>query len=146
MKGLIFDVQRFSIHDGPGIRTTVFLKGCPLSCLWCQNPESIKRGRVARGALTQFRMPLVPGFNDEDQDVEKMAHFIKDTTLNSPRSSERQPEPTIHILPYHRLGVTKYEQLGRDYPLMDVPTPSADQMDRIRGKYEELGILVKIGE
>ncbi len=39
-KGLIFNIQRFSVHDGPGIRTTVFLKGCPLSCLWCANPES----------------------------------------------------------------------------------------------------------
>lgn len=38
--GLIFDVQRFCIHDGPGIRTTVFFKGCPLRCKWCSNPES----------------------------------------------------------------------------------------------------------
>jgi pyruvate formate lyase activating enzyme len=38
--GFIFDIQHFSIHDGPGIRTTVFLSGCPLKCLWCQNPES----------------------------------------------------------------------------------------------------------
>jgi pyruvate formate lyase activating enzyme len=36
----VFNIQPFSIHDGPGIRTTVFLKGCPLQCLWCQNPES----------------------------------------------------------------------------------------------------------
>ena len=40
MEGLVFDIQRFSIHDGPGIRTIVFLKGCPLSCRWCSNPES----------------------------------------------------------------------------------------------------------
>ncbi len=40
-KGLIYDIKKFSIHDGPGIRTTVFLKGCPLNCLWCHNPESI---------------------------------------------------------------------------------------------------------
>ncbi len=40
MTGTIFDVRRFSLHDGPGIRTTVFLKGCPLVCVWCHNPES----------------------------------------------------------------------------------------------------------
>lgn len=40
IKGVIFNIQPYSIHDGPGIRTTVFLKGCPLRCLWCQNPES----------------------------------------------------------------------------------------------------------
>jgi len=39
-KGMIFNVQRFCVHDGPGIRTTVFMKGCPLRCLWCSNPES----------------------------------------------------------------------------------------------------------
>lgn len=40
IKGLVFDIRRFTIHDGPGIRTTVFFKGCPLSCWWCHNPES----------------------------------------------------------------------------------------------------------
>ena len=41
-RGVVFNIQRFSIHDGPGIRTTVFLKGCPLHCGWCSNPESIR--------------------------------------------------------------------------------------------------------
>ncbi|HCP14964.1 MAG TPA: glycyl-radical enzyme activating protein [Peptococcaceae bacterium] len=41
--GQVFNIQRFSTHDGPGIRTTVFLKGCPLTCFWCQNPESQSR-------------------------------------------------------------------------------------------------------
>ena len=41
MNGIIFDIKEFSIHDGPGARVTVFLKGCPLKCLWCHNPEGL---------------------------------------------------------------------------------------------------------
>ena len=41
IEGRLFNIQPYSIHDGPGIRTTVFLNGCPLHCRWCQNPESL---------------------------------------------------------------------------------------------------------
>lgn len=40
VRGMVFDIQRYSLHDGPGLRTNVFLKGCPLRCPWCANPES----------------------------------------------------------------------------------------------------------
>ncbi|MFC1734834.1 glycyl-radical enzyme activating protein [Candidatus Hydrogenedentota bacterium] len=45
VNGTIYDIQRCCIHDGPGIRTTVFLKGCPLNCKWCHNPESKSKGK-----------------------------------------------------------------------------------------------------
>lgn len=41
--GVVFDIKKFAVHDGPGIRTTVFFKGCPLQCTWCHNPESKKK-------------------------------------------------------------------------------------------------------
>lgn len=41
--GIVFDIREFTVHDGPGIRTTVFLKGCPLACTWCHNPEGMRR-------------------------------------------------------------------------------------------------------
>jgi len=44
MQGLLFSIKRYSIHDGPGIRVTFFMKGCPLSCWWCHNPEGISPG------------------------------------------------------------------------------------------------------
>ena len=56
--GRIFNIQKFSINDGPGIRTTVFFKGCPLSCRWCSNPESQNRNLKVTDAMTD---PLYRG-------------------------------------------------------------------------------------
>ena len=50
MTGVIFDCKRFAVHDGEGLRTTLFLKGCPLRCPWCQNPEGLRR-EVLRAGL-----------------------------------------------------------------------------------------------
>lgn len=68
--GIVFDIQRFSVHDGPGIRTIVFLKGCPLSCLWCSNPESQKLA------------PIVMFQRDKCIGCEKCLHACKFGAIN----------------------------------------------------------------
>lgn len=62
---MIFDIKKFAIHDGPGIRTTVFFKGCPLDCQWCHNPE-----------CKSDKADLFPGLN-QDQLFEKVLKEIK---------------------------------------------------------------------
>ena len=63
MTGRVFDIQRFCTHDGPGVRTTVFLKGCPLRCAWCHNPES---QRAADELLFYRTRCIGGGVCDED--------------------------------------------------------------------------------
>ena len=41
LQGTVFDIKEFAVHDGPGMRVTVFMKGCPLRCIWCHNPEGL---------------------------------------------------------------------------------------------------------
>ncbi|MDH3889692.1 MAG: glycyl-radical enzyme activating protein [candidate division Zixibacteria bacterium] len=65
VEGALFDLKRYAIHDGPGIRTSVFLRGCPLNCWWCHNPESRcpsaapddQRGNGSRASLTKGSVP-----------------------------------------------------------------------------------------
>lgn len=64
MKGIIFDIKRFAVHDGPGIRTTIFLKGCPLRCQWCHNPESIDPG-----IKTIYKQTLIGNKKISDQEI-----------------------------------------------------------------------------
>jgi pyruvate formate lyase activating enzyme len=64
MQGLIFSVKRYSIHDGPGIRVTFFMKGCPLSCWWCHNPEGISPDREA---AVQTRRVGEKEFSDNEE-------------------------------------------------------------------------------
>ena len=71
-KGLIFNIQRFSIHDGPGIRTTVFLKGCSMKCFWCHNPE----GRQQRAEIQYFPEKCI-SCGECVQACPNQAHIIK---------------------------------------------------------------------
>lgn len=81
MQGLVFDIRRYSVHDGPGIRTTVFLKGCPLRCRWCHNPEGLlatpeEVDRIYRLEEKEIRVKEVLGRFMSPADV--VAEVMKD--------------------------------------------------------------------
>ncbi len=255
VSGRIFDIQKFSVHDGPGIRTIVFLKGCFLRCKWCCNPESQKYeiqtmlqngkekviGRdvtvaevldivkqdipyyrrsgggmtlsggemlcqsdfayaLLRGAkefaintavettgfapyekiekllpyidtvlmdikhmdsakhkefTTQpnerilenavkiaenakkliIRVPVIPTFNDKETDIARIAKF----------ASTLKGVDEINLLPYHNYGKDKYEGLGREYPMGDVPMHTDEYMQKLKAVAESFGLKCKIG-
>ncbi|MBN2699385.1 MAG: glycyl-radical enzyme activating protein [Bacteroidales bacterium] len=261
---IIFDIKRFAVHDGPGIRTTVFMKGCPLRCWWCHNPESQSPEPVAvdierkvngrkidakktygekvdigelmkiilrdqhfyqesgggvtfsggeplmqPGALEEllalskkhglhttidtcgfakreilerilpltelflydiknmdpelhrkytgkdnalilsnadfllenkaqviFRIPVVPGVNTSDDEIEKMAAFI---------FQRRENLNEVHLLPYHRIAENKYLKLGIKYKLPDTGEPGARMMQNLKQRFESTGLEILIG-
>lgn len=252
--GRIFNIQRFSIHDGPGIRTIVFFKGCPMRCAWCCNPESqsfeieemYEAGRVktvgrdvtasdvmpeiladmpyyrrSGGGVTLsggevlcqstfaaellsecksaglhtaiesaatlsydkiekllpyldlylmdikhmdsgkhkeytahendlilenarrvaksgveliIRTPVVPGFNDTEEEILAIARFAKEIGAVE-----------YHLLPYHRLGYDKYDGLSRSYSMRDTEPPSRERMEYLLSVAERTGIACQIG-
>jgi pyruvate formate lyase activating enzyme len=239
----VFDVQRFSIHDGPGIRTTVFVAGCPLRCAWCQNPEGFAGRRadavtvaavlaevqkdrdyyaVSGGGLTvsggeplqspapvrallaaaraaglhtcvqtsaavprahleavldlvdlfqvdlkhmssrrheeltgvgtarihanarfllgraavEVRLPVLPGLNDDARNLAATARFVARHCPDGQR--------TLHLVPYHRLYLHKYEELGLRPRFPDLPAPDAATMQRVTAALERGGVEVVV--
>ncbi len=265
MKGLIFSVKRYSLHDGPGIRVTIFMKGCPLSCWWCHNPEGIspypetvlmtnkvgemefqeyeeagkfysienileilERERIFfrysgggvtfsggepvmqfdflkealkacktngyhtavdtagyssaenfkalipftdlflfdikhldekvhmkytgvsnAGILDNFRIlldsgrdimiriPVVPGFNDDEDHLNRLRLFISE--------NKRDNVKRINLLPYHRIGVSKYKKFNMPYKMDNVKQPSTQRMKELKEFFSATGIDTKIG-
>ncbi len=237
----IFDIQRFSVHDGPGIRTTVFVAGCPLRCAWCQNPESFadaSRGTpmtpeevlpelladrayygedggvtvsggepmqraswvrellglakgerlhtvvqtsgaaprpafealldrvdifqfdlkhmsdarhraltgagvgvihrnaaflVERGAAVQFRMPVVPGVNDDRQNVGLVGEFVMGLGATS-----------LRLVPYQQTYLPKYAALRLTPRLAHVEPPSASDLARLVDTLGRRGLHVTV--
>ncbi|MFW5725185.1 MAG: glycyl-radical enzyme activating protein [Bacteroidota bacterium] len=264
MEGLLFDIRRYSVHDGPGIRTTVFFKGCPLHCLWCHNPEGISRepqpilrnrpidGRdclvrdkagkwymsneVMRdvesdrlffeesgggvtfsggeplmqplflmelialckssgihiaidtsghapneifkratsvadlllfdikttnrelhqeftgesnelilenflslekeGPPVWVRIPVIPGFNDNTQEIQTIAKLLKSSSANI---------KAVHLLPYHQLGRQKYEALQMQLPPVFKPPISDAKATRFLSIFNQAGFSAKTG-
>jgi pyruvate formate lyase activating enzyme len=265
MEGLVFSVKRYSINDGPGIRVTFFMKGCPLSCWWCHNPEGIspEREKVARtrkigesvftseeevgkfysvenvleilekdriffqqsnggvtfsggepmlqfefllealkackangyhtavdtsgyasqeyfkeilpftdlflfdikhlddskhieytgvsniGILDNFnmilksgkemivRIPVVPGKNDDAVHLSKLREFLS--------AAKTENLKKINLLPFHRIGVSKYKRFKIPYRMNETEQPSPERMRELKEFFSKTGIKVKIG-
>lgn len=265
MKGIIFSVKRYAIHDGPGIRVTFFMKGCPLSCQWCHNPEGIsseptiveqvdrigdrefrknetvgksyepkdilailEKERIfmnqSKGGVTfsggepmmQFdflmetlqackkngfhttidtsgystpgnfrkiipytdlflfdikhldslkhkeftgvpnetilnnyhlivesetdfmvRIPIVPGFNDDSDHLTRLKDFILGEKYNNLKM--------INLLPYHKIGSSKYKKFNKPYKMENTEQPSVQRMNEIKELFAGSGVRVKIG-
>ncbi len=253
--GRIFDIQKFSVHDGPGIRTIIFLKGCALRCRWCCNPESQSRDiqtmvlngkektvgrdvtvgeilnivkqdlpyyRRSGGGMTLsggemlcqsefayallrcakesaintavettgfapyekiekmlpyidtvlmdikhtdsskhkeftsqpnelilenavkiaenankliIRVPVIPTFNDTEAEIASIAKF----------AASLKGVDEINLLPYHKYGKDKYDGLGREYLMGDLPSPTDEHMQKLKSVAEGFGLRCKIG-
>jgi len=243
IKGVVTHIQRFSVHDGPGIRTTVFVEGCPLRCAWCQNPEGFASQRadavpvaailgevlkdrdyyaVSGGGLTvsggepllapgpvrallaaakgaglhtcvqtsgavprrnlaavldvvdlfqvdlkhmssrrhealtgagtagihanarfllghaavELRLPVLPGLNDDERNLAATARFV---VKHCPAGAR-----TLHLVPYHRLYLHKYEELGLRPRLPDLAAPDAATLQRVSATLARHGVAVVV--
>jgi pyruvate formate lyase activating enzyme len=138
----IFDIKRFAVHDGPGIRTTVFLKGCPLRCAWCHNPESQEREPVSVDIVRKLNGRSVPGKKvygermEVDQVVEtliKDLHFYEESNGGVTFSGGEplmQPEGLVQLLEACKMhgihttvdtsGYASWEQFEKIMPLTDL--------------------------
>jgi pyruvate formate lyase activating enzyme len=261
---VIFDIKRFAVHDGPGIRTTVFMKGCPLRCWWCHNPESqstkpvtvdverklngksivskktygerigveslmdtllrdrhfyeesgggvtfsggepmmqadaleallkackqsglhtvvdtsgfarrdqfdrilkhtdlflfdlknmdpglhmkytgVENGLILSnadhlldtGARVIFRIPVIPGVNTSDDEIDRLVTFV---------AERREGLEELHLLPYHRIAENKYFRLRMEQQLPDIKEPDRAFMEYLRERFEKTGLAVFIG-
>jgi pyruvate formate lyase activating enzyme len=265
MQGLIFSVKRYSIHDGPGIRVTFFMKGCPLSCWWCHNPEGISPDRemivqtrrvgemefsgneevgkyysvsdilailekeriffqqsqggvtfsggepmmqfefllealkackangyqtaidtsgysspenykavmpftdlllfdikhldnskhleytgvsnfgildnlrmiLKNGKAIMVRIPVIPGINDDQGHLNDLRNLIAELKCENFKR--------INLLPFHRIGKSKYKKFNLPYRMNDTEQPSPERMRELKEFFSETGIKVKIG-
>ena len=265
MKGIIFSVKRYAIHDGPGIRVTFFMKGCPLSCWWCHNPEGIspepstieqvnrigerefrknetagksydtgdilailEKERIfinqSKGGVTfsggepmmqsdfllealeackengfhtavdtsgystsenfkkiipftdlflfdikhldnqkhleytsvtnelilknylliiesgndmMVRIPVIPGFNDDHDHLVMLKDFILHEKNNNLKM--------INLLPYHKIGSSKYKRFNIPYKMENVEQPSTQRMNELKAFFSGSGVRVKVG-
>ena len=101
------------------------------------NDRILANARVATesGVPLLFRMPLVPGINDDEANICATAEFVRSLG-----------DYAIELMPYHRLGKGKYESLARAYPLLDLPAPAKERVRAVRELFEKLGMRCTVSE
>ena len=92
---------------------------------------------ASSGVETLFRMPLIPGINDDEENIKETADFLHSLGNNTLR---------LELMPYHRLGKGKYESLDKKYPLHDVPSPESEYLESIKKAFESGGIMCTISK
>ena len=123
--GLVFDIKRFSIHDGPGIRTTVFLKGCPMDCWWCHIPESqvagpqimIRESRCIRcGACLAVCEHGAVSLTDEGSSTDRrkcvLCGACTEVCYGEARELVGQPMTAAEVMADIRRDIAFYDQSG----------------------------------
>ena len=119
MKGLIFDIKEFAVHDGEGIRTTVFFKGCPLRCVWCHNPEGLSPKRelyLKQNGCLSCGLCRKPCDLPECQEIGRCLHICP-KNLVSAAGVEWEAEALAEKLAYNPLAGAKYASVGRTFDL-----------------------------
>ncbi|SDB02646.1 glycyl-radical enzyme activating protein [Eubacterium oxidoreducens] len=116
-KGIIFNIQRFSVHDGPGIRTVVFEKGCPLRCKWCANPESqiqspqvawTKSKCIGCSSCVNSNLKLKPYFSYDELFWENYDDAERDAI------DRACPSKALHVIGYETTVDQVLKQIDRD--------------------------------
>jgi pyruvate formate lyase activating enzyme len=95
------------------------------------------RWLAASGVVFLFRMPLIPGINDDAQNIKETASFLHELGKKALR---------IELMPYHRLGKGKYDSLDLPYRLQEIPAPEEEQIEFVRSSFEKLGVRCSISK
>ncbi|HEV2444610.1 MAG TPA: glycyl-radical enzyme activating protein [Candidatus Sulfopaludibacter sp.] len=89
---------------------------------------------VSNGTPCTVRIPVIPGINDSDHDIEAFTRYLAGRRIDG-----------VELLPYHRIAAAKYERLGRDYKMADTPEPSPDTLAHFRHRLARAGLIVTVG-
>lgn len=117
---MIFDIKKFAVHDGSGVSNKLILENI------------IKLGES--GIPIEVRMPIIPTVNDKKEDIEGAAKFL----------SEVKNITRVELLPYHKLGESKFERLGREYKLKSLEPLYHEEMNEIAELARSYGLKVHV--